>query len=136
MVALSETQQEELESVRRRHGLRLILAFGSRVKGRVHDLSDLDLGVLAEVRPESPGRMLANLAPDLDAVFGGITVDIAVLNGADPLLLGEVSDACQILAGDPTDLQEFRIYAFKVRQDHQRWLELEAHTNERRLAAL
>jgi predicted nucleotidyltransferase len=136
MVALSRTQQEELESIRQRHGLRLIVAFGSRVKGRMHDGSDLDLGVLAEAYPESPGRMLANLAPDLDAVFPGITVDVAVLNGADPLLLGEVSDACQLLAGAASDLQEFRMYAFKVRQDHQQWLELEALVNERRLAAL
>ncbi len=63
-------------------------------------------------------------------------MDLALLNGADPLLLGEVSADCQLLVGDPADCQEFRIYAFKRRQDHGRWLELEARTNARRLAAL
>ena len=136
MVALSRTQQEELESIRRRHGLRLILAFGSRVKGRVHDRSDLDIAVLASSRPESPSRFLWDLAPDLDGSFPEETVDVALLNGADPLLLGEVSARCQLLAGDPAEFQEFRIRAFKRRQDHRRWLELEALTNQRRLAAL
>lgn len=136
MVAVSDRQRQQLEGIRERHRLRLLLAFGSRVKGTSHPASDLDIAVLADARPASPSRFLLDVAAELDAVFPSEKLDLALLNGADPLLLGEVSADCRLLAGDASDLQEFRIYAFKRRQDHRRWLELEARTNARRLAEL
>jgi len=136
MVPLSPHQREALEALRLKHRLRIVLAFGSRVKGNVHPASDLDIGILCEVAPESPTGLLLDLAADLGAVFPADTVDLALLNRADPLLLGEVSADCQLLAGPPSDLHVFRIYAFKRRQDHRRWLDLEARTNERRLTGV
>jgi len=51
---ISPEQAQELARVAERHGLRLIVAFGSRMTGRSHAGSDLDLAVLPK-----PGKSIS-----------------------------------------------------------------------------
>lgn len=131
MIEIDVTQQQELDIIRGNYRIRLILAFGSRVKGFVHRNSDLDIGVLydGEQKP-------LDVAVDLQKVLHGYQLDIVNLNRADPLLLNEVNKGCQLLSGDESDLQNFRIYAFHRYQDFKPYLELEAQLNARRLESL
>lgn len=131
MIEIDASKQQELDKIRRKYRIRLILAFGSRVKGFVHRNSDLDIGILydGEQKP-------LDVAVDLQKVLHGYEVDIVNLNRADPLLLNEVNKGCQLLSGDVTDLQNFRIHAFHRYQDFKPYLELEAKFNARRLASL
>ncbi len=131
MIAIGVTQQQELDKIRGKYHIRLILAFGSRVKGFVHRDSDLDIGVLynGEQKP-------LDVAVYLQKVLHGYEIDIVNLNRADPLLLNEVNKGCQLLSGDESDLQNFRIYAFHRYQDFKPYLELEAQLNARRLESL
>ncbi|MBA7570260.1 hypothetical protein ES708_12009 [subsurface metagenome] len=131
MIAIGVTQQQELDKIRGKYHIRLILAFGSRVKGSVHRDSDLDIGVLynGEQKP-------LDVAVYLQKVLHGYEIDIVNLNRADPLLLNEVNKGCQLLSGDESDLQNFRIYAFHRYQDFKPYLELEAQLNARRLESL
>ncbi|MEE8590923.1 MAG: nucleotidyltransferase domain-containing protein [Spirochaetia bacterium] len=131
MIEIDVTQQQELGKIRGNYRIRLILAFGSRVKGFVHRNSDLDIGVLygGEQKP-------LDVAVDLQKVLHGYQLDIVNLNRADPLLLNEVNKGCQLLSGDESDLQNFRIYAFHRYQDFKPYLELEAQLNARRLESL
>jgi len=131
VIAIGVTQQQELDKIRGKYHIRLILAFGSRVKGSVHRDSDLDIGVLynGEQKP-------LDVAVYLQKVLHGYEIDIVNLNRADPLLLNEVNKGCQLLSGDESDLQNFRIYAFHRYQDFKPYLELEAQLNARRLESL
>jgi predicted nucleotidyltransferase len=114
----------DLDRVARRHGIRLLLQFGSSVTGKTHPGSDVDLAVLLE-RPALALEEYADLVHELQALFPGREVDLAVINHADPLFLKQVTDTCRLLHGAPGDLQRLKLLAFKRYQDHRRYLELE-----------
>lgn len=115
---------DTIDAVARRHGLELILQFGSTVSGTTHRLSDVDLGVLFFAGVD-PRRNLEVVLQDLQALFPAREVDLAVLNHADPLFLKKVTERCQLLAGSPARLQQLQLYAFKRYQDHRPFLALE-----------
>ncbi len=121
---MDEEASTALAELARRHGLALILQFGSTVKGTVHDASDLDIAVLFGRRPPALDEREA-IAHALRAVFPGREIDLAVLDRADPLLLKQVLENCRLLAGSSRRFAELKIYAFKRYQDHRRFLALE-----------
>jgi predicted nucleotidyltransferase len=125
----------ELETIAWRHGVELLLAFGSTVTGQVHPKSDLDLAVLFD-RPDVSFDELAELRHALQALDPGREVDLAVVNHADPLFLKKITEACQLLHGSPRRLAELRMYAFRRYQDHRRYLVLEREYVDRTLDRL
>ena len=126
---------DTIDAVARRHGLELILQFGSTVSGATHRLSDVDLGVLFAADID-PLKNLDAVIQDLQALFPTREVDLAVLNHADPLFLKKVTDQCQLLAGSLARLQRLQLYAFKLYQDHRRYLALERDYVSRHAADL
>lgn len=120
-----------LEDVARRHGIRLIVRFGSTVTGRTHQASDVDLGVLLERAPETFADA-ADLETDLQAVFCGQPLDVAVLNHADPLFLKQVADQAELVYGSSRALHAFQLQAFKRYVDYRPYLALEQEYVERK----
>jgi predicted nucleotidyltransferase len=114
----------QLQDIARRHGILLLLQFGSTVAGRPRPDSDLDLAVLLEHAPETLDQ-LAALDADLQAIAPGRPVDVAVINRADPLFLKKMLERCTLLYGPARRLHELRMYAFKRHHDHQRYLAME-----------
>jgi uncharacterized protein len=114
----------DLTSMAERHGIRMLLQFGSTVTGRVHERSDVDLGVVLE-RSSIGLRERAELEHDLQSLFPGLKIDLAMLNHADPLFLKQVTDHCRLLHGSEAELRRLKLYAFKRYQDHRRYLDLE-----------
>jgi predicted nucleotidyltransferase len=131
VIELETAQRQQLDSIRKKYKTRLVLAFGSRIRGIVHQASDLDIGVLYE-EEQKP----LDVAVDLQKVFPHYEVDLVNLNHADPLLLNEVNKECQLLAGDEKDYHIFRIHAFHRYHDFKPYLQMEAQLNSRRLARL
>jgi predicted nucleotidyltransferase len=127
--------QDRLGEIATRHGIRLLVRFGSTVTGREHAQSDLDLAVLLERAPESLAEH-ADLVADLQALFPGREVDVAIINRADPLFLKRITDWCELILGSRRDLQELKMYAFKRYQDHRRYLALEREYVARRIRSL
>lgn len=125
----------QVEAVARRYGIRLLVRFGSSVTGRVHAGSDLDLGVLVDHMPDS-FSVLADCLTDLQALAPGREVDLVVLNHADPLLLKQVTDNCELVHGSPRQLEALKLYAFKRYQDHRRYLDMERSYVDRKIAAM
>jgi predicted nucleotidyltransferase len=115
---------DRVSTVCRTHGVRLLLQFGSTVSGRTHGTSDVDLAVLLDRRPASLD-VYADLVADLQALLPGTEVDVALINGADPLFLKQIVESCRLLYGPPRALQELKIYAFKRYQDHRPYLAME-----------
>jgi len=131
VIEILANQKKQLDTIREKYKIRLILAFGSRIRGIVHQDSDLDIGVLYEDEQKP-----LDVAVGLQKAFPDFQVDLVNLNRADPLLLNEVNKECQLLAGDETDYHYFRIHAFHRYQDYKPYLQMEAQLNSRRLARL
>ncbi len=125
----------QLDSIAHRHGLELVVQFGSSVTGRTHARSDCDLGLLFERVPDSLGA-LADVVADLQSLSPGRDVDVAVLNHADPLLLKHVMEHGQRLYGSERRFQALQLMAFKRYQDHRRYLAMERAYVERKTAGV
>ncbi len=117
--------EERLERVARRHGIRLIVKFGSAVTGRVHAGSDLDLGVFLERVPRTATERI-ELTGDLQELAAGTDVDVAIINRADPLFLKQIMQRCELIYGDRRTLAELKMLAFRRYQDHRPYLEMES----------
>jgi predicted nucleotidyltransferase len=100
---MAPVDERQLREIAARHGIRLIVQFGSTVAGSTHPRSDVDLGVLLAEPPGSL-RQLAELRADLQALVPDREVDLAVLNRADPLFLKKVIERCRLVHGTPGDL--------------------------------
>jgi predicted nucleotidyltransferase len=123
-----------LSGVCQRHGVVLLLQFGSTVSGPVRPDSDVDLAVLLS-DPELSFERFGELQHDVQQLFENREIDLSIINRADPLFLKKILERCQLLYGSARRLQELRIYAFKRYQDHRRYLAMERRYVERRLAA-
>lgn len=123
-----------VETVARRHGIRLLVQFGSTVSGNVRHKSDVDLAVLLN-RSSLSFEEHADLLHDLQTLYPDREVDLVLLNRADPLLLRKIMESHRLLYGSVRRLQEFRIYAFKRYQDHRKYFDLERDFVRRALNA-
>jgi len=130
-----DPSSEQIAPIARKHGIILLLRFGSSVTGMLHERSDVDIAVLLERAPRSLGAY-GELLHDLQQLFPNREVDLALLNRADPLFLRKITEACHLLHGSPSVLQRLKIYAFKRYQDHRKYLELERMYVERSLQDL
>ena len=123
---ISAEQAGELARVAQRHGLRLVVAFGSRATGRTRSDSDLDLAVLPSSGEDLPLSAFADLVADLSRVFPGVEVDVSLIPHADALFLKKIFDTGMRLFGDETEFRRFRVYAFRRFSEYQPYLRQEA----------
>lgn len=128
VVEVTGLQAQQLEDLRKTFDIKLVIAFGSKVKGTSHPASDLDIGLLFNRR----GLTLECLSR-VSEIFPSEEVDVAFLNRADPLLLGQITAQSQLLSGDGSDFHAFRCYAFQRYADFLPYLAMEARTNGLRL---
>ena len=130
-----DPSSDQIAPIAKKHGIILLLRFGSSVTGMLHERSDVDLAVLLERAPRSLEAHSA-LLQDLQQLFPGREVDLALLNRADPLFLRKITEACRLVHGSPGELQRLKIYAFKRYQDHRKYLDMERRYVERSLQRL
>jgi predicted nucleotidyltransferase len=113
-----------LQGIAGKHGLRLLIQFGSTVSGTLHAQSDVDLAALLN-RSSLSLQEYAELLDDLQSLYSDRKVDLVVINCADPLLLKKITDTCRLLYGPVRQFEELKIYAFKRYHDHRKYFELE-----------
>ena len=121
---LNKRQHKTLEQIGHKYGLHLLLLFGSAVSGKVHAGSDIDIAALFPTLKEGREKII-DLAVDLQEVFPDREVDVALLNGADPLFLKKILENRELVYGEPRRLAELEMYAYKRYIDHKRFLKLE-----------
>jgi len=124
-VELAVEERKKLNRIADRHGISLILLFGSALTGKRHAGSDLDIAVLfrKERSPTSPEY--SELVHGFQKIFPDQPVDLSIINHADPLILKKITENCRLLYGAPGRLMELKIYTFKRYQDHRRYFEME-----------
>ena len=92
-------------------GLLSAYAFGSRVAGRSHRESDLDVGILLsrDVEPKSRFAEKVRLSGILPGLVGVRAVDVVILNDAPPQLARRVVlDGIRVACPDPDGDHAFR----------------------------
>jgi predicted nucleotidyltransferase len=127
--------QKHLERIALEYGVVMLVQFGSTVSGREHGGSDVDLAVLL-TNPSPSLRALAALGADLQPLYPGRRIDLALINRADPLFLKKITEHCRLVYGPSRRLHELKMYAFRRYQDHRRFLALERVYVDRALRAL
>lgn len=107
-------------------GARLLVLFGSRSTGSPPPApeSDLDLAVRLDPSGAAPG--LWECHQQLAEVFPNQTLDLVLLNDADPLLRHEVMRGGTLLYGEIDEFLEYRAYAYRDFADSADLRELEA----------
>lgn len=120
-----------LNTIRRKHGLRLILLHGSHVGNLHHTQSDIDVAVLRDL--DKPPFSYLGLIDDLIEAFDSDRIDLVDLTHADPLLLYAVTKNCQLLSGEASDLDQLTRRAFLRYGDYIAYLNEEAAFVRRRL---
>lgn len=104
---------EGLAGLCQKHGISLIVLFGSQVRGSAKEDSDVDLGLLLETYPITPSEELT-LIRELVWTTENANLDIAILNHADPLLGYHV--ACHghpLYEREPHSFNRFQLRAWK-----------------------
>lgn len=117
-------RRRRLGEVAHEYGLDLVVAFGSRTRGKVHSESDLDLAVGLRFPLASNDRWLEIYAA-LGGIFPENEVDVVELHRADPLLLRKIFETPILLFGEPDRFAEARRIAFHRVEDYRPFLRLE-----------
>ena len=117
--------EAKLKKVARRYNLDLIVLFGSHAKGRARRGSDVDIAVRARKRRWGDADWELGLMSDLTAALESADeVDVAFLNGADPILLFEVAcDGVPLFEAEPAGFAQFCSYAARRYEDNRKWFE-------------
>jgi predicted nucleotidyltransferase len=131
-----EKKANNLKRLAKKHGISLILVFGSVVSGHRHTGSDLDVAVLLEKDRDPSYREYSDLLQKLQEIFPGQPLDLSLINHADPLFLKKITENSYILYGSMRKFQELKIYAFKRYQDHRYYFDIEQNYVKRFLSRI
>ena len=112
-----------LEEIRKKYNLSLILMHGSQVTGKTHSKSDTDIAVM-----EKSG----NKDLDILGLYGDLTnllktdgIDITNITHANPLLAFAVARRSKLLSGSKEDYESFLRTAFFKYNDYRPYLKME-----------
>ena len=121
----------QLEVIAKRHGLRLIVLFGSQVTGRTHPESDVDVAVLAR-RPVSEAKRLALWRDLSDAV--GADVDLTLMDRVGPVLQNRIAREGRLLyEAGRREWENYRSYLVRRYWDSAKFIEATADYVARRV---
>lgn len=123
-----------IEALCREHGVRLLVAFGSRVTGSPPPTaeSDLDLALLLSAsHEEGTEAALITRIPDF---FPAVEVDLVILNRADPLLRHEIMRESELLYGDLDAYVSYQVFSWRDLMDSRDLIDLEERLFEKKMA--
>ncbi len=104
-----------LEEIRVKYNLSLVIMHGSQITGKTHLKSDLDIAV---VRNNNSEIDFLGLLFDLKKFFNTDKIDITDITFADPLLLFAVTQKSRLLAGDVSTYKSLERLSFFKYSDY------------------
>lgn len=120
MISIDKIKISELAQ---KHGLLIVVLFGSQASGKTHLGSDVDLGFISE-KSVSPAD-IAKMTFEFTEKLGVKNLELIDLAGAPPLLLKQVVQKSVLLYERETALfAKFRIYAIKLFMEAKKLLDL------------
>ncbi len=116
---LTEIQKEQISEIAKNHQVKMMVVFGSQVKGKKHQGSDLDIGILLNQEPSSY-YILLDVQSELKKVFTDFkNIDVRYLNNTKPLFLFEAVYKGKLLYGSNYEFVKLYTKAFKQYIDTQ-----------------
>lgn len=119
---LNLSQKRQIKECAEKYQLRLMVLFGSQVKGKLHQESDFDVAYLS--KNDLSGKEIIALNCDLIDIFSNDRVDLVDLRRVDALLRYEIARNSQLLYGKEMDYLEFKAFAFRDYIAHQSFFDL------------
>jgi len=115
-----------IDEIAKKYNLRLLIQFGSSVRGKTHRESDVDFAYLA-VRPlslEEEGKLILDLARALSIPIAKI--DLSSLHRAkNPLFLFELfKNATPLYVENTTIFDKYKLYSINIYFETQRYRKL------------
>lgn len=115
--------QSACQQVALKHGLGLMLLFGSQVSGKTHPHSDIDIAIKAKQRLTLAD--LAKIQLELSQLSGLSSIDLVSLQDAAPLLIKQMAQESVLLyEGEQNAYSMFKIYAFKTYVENKKFIDL------------
>jgi len=113
---------EQLKDTCLKHGIKMVLLYGSQASGNNNTKSDIDLGLLLK----DDFYNFEEIIKDLMLVFKENIIDVAILNHADPVLKFEIISNYKILFCQEDDIfLEFYLNTIKQYNDTKKFRILE-----------
>lgn len=84
----SRIEKDKLPDLCRKYNIQLLVLHGSQAKGNAGDKSDIDIGILSQVKLDLDNQLA--LLSDFGEIFGE-KFDPVFLNGAEPLISYQVA---------------------------------------------
>ena len=116
--------RDAVSAVARRHGIVLVLLFGSFAAAKPREDSDVDIAVRFQDREVSLRRLL-DVQEEFSGIFPGREIDAVSLERADPLFMKKITERVLVLYEEPGEADAFLRLAFKRYQDHGKYLAME-----------
>ena len=113
---------DELKKLCIKHGIKMVLLYGSKAKGNSNDQSDIDLGVLLK----DDFYNFQEIIVDLMQIFKENILDVAILNHGDPVFKFEIISNYKILYCEEDEIfLEFYMNTIKQYNDTKKFRILE-----------
>lgn len=138
-MGITTEQKRKIAKIAKKHGLKLVLIFGSYASGKARKDSDYDVAVLTEENKnisdlKNYNNMLFSLNKILE--IPSQKMDLTNLNNANPFLRYEIIMKGQLVFGNKNLFDEYRARAFQDFIDAQPLFDLEHRLIEKRQQAL
>lgn len=115
MIEITLEKQKIIRKMAEKYDLKLLLLFGSQIKGKTHKESDYDIAYLSDKKLsfEDEGRIIIELAKIIGARDERL-VNLSNIKGAGALLLKEIFDNHQVLfCADQNIYDSYKIFSIK-----------------------
>lgn len=119
-------EKKKIGRLAEKHGLGLIILFGSFAAGKNRKESDVDIAVRSKEDFSLSDELL--FVRDLNKIIPG-KIDLSIVNHANPLHLYEISKSAVLLYGSKKDFIKFKLYAFHRYNDYLPYFKLEEKLN-------
>jgi predicted nucleotidyltransferase len=108
---INDFDSEKIKQFAEKHGLTMVVLFGSQARNETHQGSDTDIAVFGR---QKSVREISQMQIEFSEMFQIKDVELVDLSGRTPLFLKQVSDDGKVLYEQkPGIFDEFQIYAFK-----------------------
>lgn len=125
MLKLTRKQQAKINKIGNKYGLKIAVVFGSFVRGKMHQRSDIDIAVSKKNSQSLDLTAYSNISHDFSKIFENKEIDISQIDYASPLLLNQINKTGEKLYGHKKDFDKFKLYSFHRYNDYKPYLKLE-----------
>lgn len=120
---MTEADKKKIEEIAKKHGLALVVLFGSQATGYTHKQSDVDIGFISD--RDIDYRENYDISIELGRIFKNPDVELVNLYNVSPEFKKQVSDTGIVLyESDPLIFDLYKIQAFKTYVEHKPLREL------------